>query len=249
MFNIRDRLSHCRSIIRWPVSILFLIFTALTGLSWVRDDFLPSDWQAGLKMSHLLPSWPWYLWAILALVTVIVGLIEGSFRLFREKIGPIRLKNPIISNIILKSSVSNTEPLYIIFFARKHFRHLHVSLQYSSFVNGTQWSFPSTVPLYESDNVANGQRIDLKLITREDSTQYITGIHWGAPTGKGDPFAHIVFGGLFRGRIIFKGDGKNEEQHYYFFVVARRELDSNISIQVIPDEDIGFIAEWELRDT
>jgi hypothetical protein len=88
----------------------------------------------------------------------------------------------------------------------------------------------------------------LNLITREDSKDCLTGIHWAAYK-TGEPYNHVFTAGLFRARIIFEGDTKKEVQHYYFFAMACRTNDDNIRVQqVIPDEDIGFINKWELSD-
>jgi hypothetical protein len=79
----------------------------------------------------------------------------------------------------LLTTSSNTEHLYLIFNVLKRFNELSVTIQYSTFINSTQWTYPATVVVYNSKNVARGQRIDLNLITREDSKDCLTGIHWG----------------------------------------------------------------------
>lgn len=217
----------------------------------IRDEFMPSGWRETLKTLHILQpilSIQWYLFALAALVTLLLGAIEGSYRLFRQNIGQVRMRKPIVSNIILHRSMSNTDQLYIFFNVNRSFRELDVTLQYSVFVNGTQWTYPSVVVLYKGKILARGQRIDLPLITREESKEYLYGIHWGVRTGKSEPYHHIFAGGLCRARIIFTGDTKKETQHYYFFVTAWRMNDDNYRFEVIPDKDIIFINEWELRE-
>jgi hypothetical protein len=251
MPELLSRFLHTRAILKRPIiNSAAGLLSLLSVIVLIRDEFMPVEWRETLKMLNLLQpilSIQWYWFAFAALLTLLFGAIEGSYRLFRARIGSVRMRKPIVSNIILHRSFSNTDPLYIFFNVNKKFKEFDVSLQYSAFVNGTQWTFPATVVIYRGTNVARGQRIYLKLITREESKDYLSGIHWGMPTGSGEPYSHIVFGGLFRARIMFTGDTKNETQHYYFFAMAYRTNDDNIRLEIIPDADINFINQWELK--
>jgi hypothetical protein len=53
-----------------------------------------------LNLLQPILSIKWYWFAFAALITLLFGAIEGSYRLFKEKIGAVRMGKPIVSNII-----------------------------------------------------------------------------------------------------------------------------------------------------
>jgi hypothetical protein len=247
MVEIQARASHFRAILRRPIlSIFAAIFALLSAVTWIRDEFLSEASREALKIPNLLPSLSWYWWAILALLTFVVGIIEGSFRLHREKVGIFSFYKPIVSNIILLRALSDIEPLRIIFDCAKDISRLRVVLEYSAFVNGQFWTKPRHIELADMHGAVHGKRFDLLLICREESKDPRVGIHWGAPTKAGEPYTDLVHGGLYRARIRFIGDKASERQNYYFMAVLTQMQDNTLRVEVIPHQDLSFINDWEL---
>jgi hypothetical protein len=80
------RILHYWAVIRvfgW-VYIAPIFVTFLPWLGSVRDEFMPPDVAARLKMPQWLPHWPWYFWTIAALCVLILLILEGSYRLDRD---------------------------------------------------------------------------------------------------------------------------------------------------------------------
>jgi hypothetical protein len=178
MPDLLSRFIHTRAILKRPIiSSVAGLLGLLGAIGFIRDEFMPVEWREPLKMLNLLQpllSIKWYWFAFAALLTLLFGAIEGSYRLFKERIGSVRMRKPIVSHVILRRSFSNTQPLYVFFDVNKKFKEFAVVLQYSAFVNGTQWTLPATVVIYRGENVERGQRIDLPLITREESKDYLS---------------------------------------------------------------------------
>lgn len=247
MFAVSARFAHCRAIIRPLTRVFAIIFASLSAASWFRDEFASPSWQEKLKILELLPSWPWYLWLALMLVVVLLGVIEGSYRLQRDAVGDRLTIKPLATNIILQTSNGGPEPLRIIFWCSRTLPKLSVVLEYSTFANGKFWTKPRQIQIAALDGVINGQRYDLLLMFKEPNFDVRSGLHWGGPLSAGEPVRDLVHGGLYRARVRFVGHKETRHQNYYFFLIAF-PLDGNqIRIEIIPDHDLSFVNEWELE--
>ena len=60
-------------------------FALLGVAAFIRDEILPSDSIAKLKLSDVLPAWPWEWFALAFLVLVLIIASESCFRMMREK--------------------------------------------------------------------------------------------------------------------------------------------------------------------
>jgi len=79
------------AIVRWSLTVK--IGGATISVFWflqlIKDELLPEDWGARLRLLNLLPHLPWYEWAIALLVVFLVGAIEGTLRWNRNEIASI----------------------------------------------------------------------------------------------------------------------------------------------------------------
>lgn len=79
------RIGHYRAVLHPAWRFLFAIpFALFSVCSFARDEFLSSEQAANLKMSMWLPHWPWYIWAIVFLITLVILILEGSYRVSEE---------------------------------------------------------------------------------------------------------------------------------------------------------------------
>jgi len=62
------------------VGLVALAIAVLPVLTWVRDEFLSPEKQARWKIPKVLPHWHWWVWVIVGLVTLIVIVVEFSYR-------------------------------------------------------------------------------------------------------------------------------------------------------------------------
>jgi hypothetical protein len=194
-------------------------------------------------MLQYLPSWPWYVFAIIALLIALISIFEGSYRLHREKVGDSYITKPLVSNIILLQS-NGGEPLRIIFWCAETTPVLHIVLEYSMFVNSISWTLPRHIKIATFDYIIHGSRKDLLLMYREPNMDL--GLHWGGPLKQGEPVAHIITGGIYRARVRFIGAKKQHHQNYYFLLSAFREHENNMNFLIFPHNDLLFVNEWEL---
>ena len=79
------------SVVNWSLTVK--IGGTIIGVFWflqlIKDEFLPEDWEARLRLLNLVPHFHWYIWAILALLVFLVGTFEGTFRWNKNEIAPI----------------------------------------------------------------------------------------------------------------------------------------------------------------
>ncbi|MGB9105961.1 MAG: hypothetical protein WCC59_14465 [Terriglobales bacterium] len=63
------------------------------GIFWflqlVKDELLPEEWEGKLRLLNLLPHLHWYIWVILFLSVLLIGLVEGAIRWNSKDIAPI----------------------------------------------------------------------------------------------------------------------------------------------------------------
>jgi hypothetical protein len=77
----RKRVLYWFRLIRRSVWPIFAIpFAILVNVFSIRDEFLPPDLVAKLKMPEWLPTFPWYYWTIIVLALIILALLEGAYR-------------------------------------------------------------------------------------------------------------------------------------------------------------------------
>ena len=78
----RARLLHYWRVLREPAwqYLVVVPLAVLSAMAWVRDEFLPPEIAAKLKMPQWLPHWPWYYWALATALVLLVLILEGSFR-------------------------------------------------------------------------------------------------------------------------------------------------------------------------
>jgi hypothetical protein len=106
------RARHWHAVIRRSVWRFVALFFSVAGaLAFVRDEFLSPKWQARLKMPAWLPAWPWYWWAIAALLVAIAAILEGSYREFRELSGSRR--NTGESDNTIKTAITRNGKTYV----------------------------------------------------------------------------------------------------------------------------------------
>jgi hypothetical protein len=78
------RLRYWICLFKGPRKTCVLFSEALFAVWAVRDEFLSPERARQLKMPKWLPDWPWYVWVIVILVTIISFLLEGSYREFKK---------------------------------------------------------------------------------------------------------------------------------------------------------------------
>ena len=66
---------------RWFVVAPFAVGGAFT---FVRDEFLPPSRAQSLKVLQILPDIGWYWWALAALALLLIFMMEGAFREYRD---------------------------------------------------------------------------------------------------------------------------------------------------------------------
>lgn len=80
-----------RKIIHWSRAVK--VGGALVSLFWflqfIRDEFLPEDLGARMRLLNLLPHFHWYGWVILLLCVWIIGMFEGVVRWHNNEVAPI----------------------------------------------------------------------------------------------------------------------------------------------------------------
>jgi uncharacterized protein YdcH (DUF465 family) len=69
-----------RSAFSWVAGL----FSVLGAAALIRDEALSAEWQSRLKMANWLPQLEWHWWAIAALVFLLIAVLEGSYREFRD---------------------------------------------------------------------------------------------------------------------------------------------------------------------
>jgi hypothetical protein len=83
MWNaIKDRAAHWHAILRgftWK-ALVAVPFAILGAFAMIRDEFLPTDLQAKLKVPSLLPDWRWQSRVLCALAVLLVAILENSYR-------------------------------------------------------------------------------------------------------------------------------------------------------------------------
>ena len=77
-----------RKITEWSYTVK--IGGAIVGLfwflQWIRDEWLPQQWEERLRLINLIPHWHWYVWVILLLLVFLIGFFEGAVRWNRNEI-------------------------------------------------------------------------------------------------------------------------------------------------------------------
>jgi len=80
-----------KKIISW--SLVVKIGGSIVGLfwfvQWLRDEFVPQQWEERLRIINLIPHWHWYVRVILALLVCLIGSFEGIYRWNKHEIAPI----------------------------------------------------------------------------------------------------------------------------------------------------------------
>lgn len=82
--QIGPRLDHWRAVFGVPFRVLTTLFALLGIATFVRDNVLPPDRRAAFDTYTLLsqlPQWQAPTWFALSLLFVVVGVLEGSYRL------------------------------------------------------------------------------------------------------------------------------------------------------------------------
>jgi hypothetical protein len=96
MPDLFSRFIHAWAILKRPfISGVAALFGLLSAFALVRDEFFPAAWRDALKTLNLIKpilSIQWYWFAILMLIALLLSAIEGSFRLFTEKLSPVRVR-------------------------------------------------------------------------------------------------------------------------------------------------------------
>lgn len=88
MKSLTGRLRHFKAVYRgWLIAVLGGAYALLGVIAFVRDNLLPPVLRARLDTFTLLPHWSLTSWLIIALVVLLVGSLEGSYRhyLVQEK--------------------------------------------------------------------------------------------------------------------------------------------------------------------
>ncbi|MGC1861410.1 MAG: hypothetical protein WA733_09885 [Methylocystis sp.] len=78
--GIKERLHHWWAVLSWPTSAVFAFLSGVSLLAFIRDELLPPERAAALKMPSYIPSLPWYYWALGALALLLAGVLEGSYK-------------------------------------------------------------------------------------------------------------------------------------------------------------------------
>jgi hypothetical protein len=77
---IHSRLSHWRQVLQLAWRYLWVVpFTFITGLTWLRDEWLKPEQAARWKLPAMIPG-PWYYWLIATLALLLIFVLEGSYR-------------------------------------------------------------------------------------------------------------------------------------------------------------------------
>jgi hypothetical protein len=80
-----------KKIVHW--SLVVKIGGSIIGVFWflqlIKDELLPEELEARLRLLNLIPHWPWYVWLILALLVCLIGLFEGTYRWNKHEVAPI----------------------------------------------------------------------------------------------------------------------------------------------------------------
>jgi hypothetical protein len=89
------RVSHWLAVLREPGWKYFIAlpFTLLTVFATIRDEFLPVEvaekWKLPAIIKDHFPAFliaaPWYVWALVTAVALILVILEGSYRVARKR--------------------------------------------------------------------------------------------------------------------------------------------------------------------
>ena len=84
--GIASRWAHFKPIVLRPgMAILIGVYSFLALITWVRDELVKhSPGEAVKHVSDLLPPWSPWVWTLLGLASLIVLILEGSYRLAQE---------------------------------------------------------------------------------------------------------------------------------------------------------------------
>jgi hypothetical protein len=69
---------------RPSVGLVGFFLTLLPLLSWARDEFMSSQHQEDWKIPKLLPHWHWWIWVIIGLSSLLLAVLEASYRTVRK---------------------------------------------------------------------------------------------------------------------------------------------------------------------
>jgi hypothetical protein len=95
---LAERWRHARGLIRGTWAVISGVLGFLAFVEWSRDHFLPPEKRAALDAYGLLPaSW----WVILALLALVVGLIEGSYRQAQRLQNQVRETSPRVTQAVV----------------------------------------------------------------------------------------------------------------------------------------------------
>lgn len=94
------RLKHVYLVVVRPVWTWLIagLLTMMSLAAFLRDEFLTGEQKESWKLLNVLPHWSWELWAIIFLAILILVVLEGSYRLDRErqaKISALEAKNEL----------------------------------------------------------------------------------------------------------------------------------------------------------
>lgn len=83
---IHSRLSHWRQVL-WPAwrYLLVVPFTLITGVTWLRDEWLKPEQAARWKLPAIISGVPWHVWLIATLLLLLIFVLEGSYRASKYK--------------------------------------------------------------------------------------------------------------------------------------------------------------------
>lgn len=113
---LQPRLSHWHAIIRgftWK-ALIAVPFAVLGAFALVRDEFLPAELQAKLKVPSLLPDWRWQSWALCALAALLIAVLESSYREHAKLAGgPRRVEIEAERDELVRRELSKCTPSQI----------------------------------------------------------------------------------------------------------------------------------------
>jgi hypothetical protein len=76
------------------VGVVTVVFTLLSGITWVRDEFFQATWRLG----SILPHWPWWVWSLGGSLILVAVVLESATRVVRKHhIALAYVENPAVA--------------------------------------------------------------------------------------------------------------------------------------------------------